>query len=59
MQAKVLVAAGGRQLVQQADRWGRTPLDEAKRIGHQPLVELLESAEDKPEQQQTQHSESE
>ena len=45
VQARTLVHAGGLQLVQQADRWGRSALDEARRLGLQPLVELMEGAE--------------
>ena len=31
-----------------ADRWGRSALDEAQRVGHKPLIQLMQDAEDRP-----------
>ena len=45
MQAKALVKAGGKALVQQGDRWERTPLMEAESIKSEPLIKLLKSAQ--------------
>ncbi|KAK9810819.1 hypothetical protein WJX73_009788 [Symbiochloris irregularis] len=42
--AGVLVEAGGPDLVTEKDRWGRTPLDEADRVGAQPVINLLKKA---------------
>ena len=41
----MLIAAGGRELVEQTDRWGRSALDEAKKLGVRQLVEAMEGAE--------------
>ncbi len=41
-QVKLLVQEGGAN-VYVRDRWGHTPLDEARRVGDTPVVQYLES----------------
>ena len=42
MQVKLLVQEGGADVFVR-DRWGFTPLDEARRVGDTPVVRYLES----------------